>query len=76
MEYWNSGIMGSGRMEWWILRIKRILLILQQKLNKSRQGGPTFHYSIIPSFFFAICFKAAAGKKRKHRRIELGEHDI
>jgi len=24
------------------------MIDLQQRLNKSRQGGPTFHYSIIP----------------------------
>jgi hypothetical protein len=22
MEFWNIGIMGSGKMEWWVWRIK------------------------------------------------------
>jgi hypothetical protein len=50
MEYWNSGIMGSGVMQYWIngpatngiddeIKIAFILLI---------RGGPAFHHSIIP----------------------------
>jgi hypothetical protein len=39
MEYWNDGIMGSGKMwQWFIGKISLIPLL----------AGPIFHHSIIP----------------------------
>ena len=51
MEYWNDGIMGSGKMGQWF--IGKIRLDMEIK-NVNRLGNvllkSTFQYSIIPSF--------------------------
>jgi len=59
MEYWNTGIMGSGKMEIWsngktvldieFNNVKRKKFLL--RINPAREGIlniPIFHYSIVP----------------------------
>jgi hypothetical protein len=58
-EYWNDGIMGSGKMGWWDIDntpfdkdVKNSHKLIRhfQRLIPLKTGSSTFHYSIIPLF--------------------------
>ena len=49
LEYWNTGILGSGKMVSWV-----IVKFLLRKLNR-KMSSFLNHHSIIPSFHYSMC---------------------
>jgi len=51
MEQWNDGIMGSGKMEKWVIgKIPLDREVNKVKIRISSLLKPTFQYSTIPLF--------------------------
>jgi len=63
MEYWNSGIMGSGIMQYWIggPAMNRIDDIIKMAYFLLKTNIPAFHPSIIPF----------SGQIRKPKQISI-----
>jgi hypothetical protein len=53
LEYWNDGILGSGKLGFWFIRKIHLNMIGNMSKNENSPlipllAGPLFHHSIIP----------------------------